>query len=58
VTEWKEVSSRLMYVRMKIGESKYVIVGAYGPGSEKKKRSVRVSGSIWVSSLVALRTMR
>ena len=37
VTEWKEVSSRLMYVRMKIGESKYVIVGAYGPGSEKKK---------------------
>ena len=27
-TEWKEVSSRLMYVRMKIGESKYVIVGA------------------------------
>ena len=35
VKEWKEVSSRLMYVRMSIGESKYVIVGAYGPGSEK-----------------------
>ena len=35
--EWKEVSSRLMYVRMKIGTSKYVIVGVYGPGSEKEK---------------------
>ena len=37
VIEWKEVSSRLMYMRMKIGTSKYVIVGAYGPGAEKKK---------------------
>ena len=37
VTEWKEVSSRIMYVRMNVGESKYVIVGAYGPGSERKK---------------------
>ena len=37
VIEWKEVSSRLMYVRMNVGVSKYVIVGAYGPGSEKKK---------------------
>ena len=37
VTEWKEVSSRIMYVRMDVGESKYVIVGAYGPGSERKK---------------------
>ena len=27
--EWKEVSSRLMYARMIVGESKYVIVGAY-----------------------------
>ena len=37
VSEWKEVSSRLMYVRMNVGVSKYVIVGAYGPGSERKK---------------------
>ena len=37
VSEWKEVSSRLMYVRMSVGVSKYVIVGAYGPGSERKK---------------------
>ena len=35
--EWKEVSSRLMYVRTKIGASKYVIVGVYGLASEKKK---------------------
>ena len=33
-----------MDVRMKIVESKYVIVGAYGPGSEKKKED---SGSLW-----------
>ena len=37
VNEWKEVSSRLMYVRMSVGVSKYVIVGAYGPGSEREK---------------------
>ena len=28
---------RIMYVRMDVGERKYVIVGAYGPGSERKK---------------------
>ena len=37
VREWKEVSSRLMYVRMKVGVDEYVIVGAYGPGSERTK---------------------
>ena len=37
VREWKEVSSRLMYVRMIVGESKYVIVGAYRLGSEREK---------------------
>ena len=37
VREWKEVSSRIMYVRMNVGVSKYVIVGAYGPGSGRKK---------------------
>ena len=38
VREWKEVSSRLMYVRMNIGGNKYVIVGAYGPGSERERK--------------------
>ena len=42
VTEWEEVSSRIMYVRMDVVESKYVIVGAYGPRS--KRMSVRVLG--------------
>ena len=37
VREWKEVSSRMMYVRMKVVMDKYVIMGAYGPGSERKK---------------------
>ena len=41
VREWKEVSSRLMYVRMKVGMDKYVTVGAYGPGSERKKEERR-----------------
>ena len=35
--EWSEVSSRLIYVIMKIGESKYIIVGVYGQGPERKK---------------------
>ena len=35
VTEWKEVSSRLMWVRLKFGREGWVIVSAYGPGSEK-----------------------
>ena len=38
------MSSRLMYVRMKIGTSKYVIVGGYGPGSEKREED---SESFW-----------
>ena len=46
VKEWKEVSSRLMYVRMNIGESKYVIVGAYGPGSEKHKK---IREEFWIN---------
>ena len=31
------MSSRLMYARMKVGTDECVIVGAYGPGSERKK---------------------
>ena len=35
VTEWREVSPRLMWVKLKFGQEKWVIVSAYGPGSEK-----------------------
>ena len=35
--ECKEVSSRLMYVTMKVGMDKYVIMGAYRSVSEWKK---------------------
>ena len=34
VKEWKEVSSRMMWVRLAIGGERWVVVGAYGPGSE------------------------
>ena len=37
IRKWKEGSSRSMYVRMKIGIKKYVIVGSYGSGSQRKK---------------------
>ena len=35
VVEWKEVSSKLMRVRVKI--ESWVIISAYGPGSEKSE---------------------
>ena len=36
VIEWKEVSSRLMWVRVKDREREsWVFISAYGPGSEK-----------------------
>ena len=35
--ERKEVSSRLMYKRLKVGMDKSLSVGTYGPGSERKK---------------------
>ena len=35
VTEWREESSRLMWVRLKFGREGWVIVSAYGPGCEK-----------------------
>ena len=35
VVEWKEVSSRLMWVKVKIGQYSYVFISAYGPGREK-----------------------
>ena len=35
VMEWCEVSSRMMWVKLKIGHELWVIISAYGPGSEK-----------------------
>ena len=35
VKEWKEVSSRLMWVKVKVGCETWVFVSAYGPGSER-----------------------
>ena len=35
VNDWREVSARLMWVRMTVGQERWVIVGAYGPGSER-----------------------
>ena len=37
VVAWKEVSSRLMWVRVRIGRECWAFVSAYGPGSEKTK---------------------
>ena len=37
LVKWKEVSSRLMGVRMKIERESWVFVSAYGPGSEKSE---------------------
>ena len=37
VTEWKEVSSRLMWVNVKLGIERWVFVSAYGPGSERSE---------------------
>ena len=37
VVEWKEVSSRLMWARVKIEIESWVYISAYGPGSEKSE---------------------
>ena len=40
VVEWKEVSSRLMWVRVKIVRESWVFISAYGPGSEKSEEKI------------------
>ena len=40
VVEWKEVSSRLMWVRVKIQRESLVFISAYGPGSERSKEEI------------------
>ena len=37
VVEWKEVSSRLMWVRVRLGKECWAFVSAYGPGSERSE---------------------
>ena len=37
VVKWKEMPSRLMWVRVKIGRESWVFISAYGPGSERKE---------------------
>ena len=38
VVEWKEVSSRLMWVRVRMGRECWAFVSAYGPGCERSGR--------------------
>ena len=40
VVEWKEVSSRLVWVRVKIGRESLVFISAYGPGTEKSEEEI------------------
>ena len=40
VVEWKEVSSRLMWVRMKIDSECWMFISAYGPGSERSEEDI------------------
>ena len=53
VTEWREVTSRIMWVKLKIERETWVIISAYGPGSERsvEQREVRADrwsgGSLW-----------
>ena len=35
ITEWKGISPRIMWVKMKFAREKWVFISAYGPGSER-----------------------
>ena len=37
VVEWKEVSSRLMWVGVRMGRECWAFVSAYGPGCERSE---------------------
>ena len=45
VREWKEVSPRLMWVKMRFGVEKWVFVSVYGPGKEREKEEME---DFWV----------
>ena len=36
VVEWKELSTRLMWVRVRFGRECWAFVSAYGPGMERR----------------------
>ena len=40
VVEWKEVSSRLMWVRVKIDRDSWVFISADGPGIESSEEEI------------------
>ena len=40
VVEWKEVLSRLMWVKVKIEREIWVFISAHGPGSEKSEEQI------------------
>ena len=40
VVEWKDLSSRLMWVRVKIERESWVFISAYGPGSEESEEEI------------------
>ena len=42
VVEWKEVLSRLMWVRVKIERESWEFISAYGPGSERSEEEIEV----------------
>ena len=42
VIEWKEALSRLMWVRVKIERESWVLISAYGPGSERSEEEIEV----------------
>ena len=41
VREWKEVSSRLMWVRMRFGVERWVFVSVYGPGKDRENKEMQ-----------------
>ena len=44
MTQWREVSSRIMWMKLKIGQATCEVISAYGPGSE---RSIEEREGIW-----------
>ena len=40
LVEWKEVSSRLMWVRVKLERESWVFISAYRPGCERSEQEI------------------
>ena len=41
VIEWKQASSRVMWVRVKIERERWVFISAYGPGNERCEEEIK-----------------